>query len=336
MQAAVMTGVARAGRRAWVGGCRDRVDDFFAFTAKAPFIQGMTLHTIDLCFQDTPGLIAAYVVECGGGELALVEPGPGSSLEHLRAGLRERNLDEKAVRHVFVTHVHLDHAGAAGWWAGQGARVYCHANAAPHLVDPSRLLKSARMIYQDQMDRLWGEMLPAPAAQVQVLADLETVRVGGVEFAAWDTPGHARHHHAFVAGGVCFTGDVAGMRLQGTNYLSVTAAPPQFDPPAYVASVDRLRAAGFDRLYLAHFGEVRDVAAHLSRYRERIQEVHANVRAWKSAGCDGAENRLRYAEAEHAEAMKTGMTEADWQRSELGNATGMCADGVRLYVDKSP
>lgn len=293
----------------------------------------MRIHTLDLQFQSTPGLIASYVIESHG-ELALVETGPGSTLETLRAGLQQLGLDEKKVRHVFVTHIHLDHAGAAGWWAQQGAQVYCHANAARHLIDPSKLIASARMIYQERMDGLWGEMLPAPAERVTILNDGDSIRVGEVEVTAWDTPGHARHHLAFVVGSACFTGDVAGMRLQGTRYLSVTAAPPQFEPLPYMASVDRLVAAGFERLYLTHFGEVADVADHLARYRQRILEVHEAVKADLEAGLGEAAVRERYTCREHELATLSGITEADWQRLEMSNSTSMCADGVRLCVEK--
>ena len=293
----------------------------------------MRIHTLDLQFQSTPGLIASYVIESRG-ELALVETGPGSTLETLRAGLQQLGLDEKKVRHVFVTHIHLDHAGAAGWWAQQGAQVYCHANAARHLIDPSKLIASARMIYQERMDSLWGEMLPAPAERVTILNDGDSIRVGEVEVTAWDTPGHARHHLAFVVGSACFTGDVAGMRLQGTRYLSVTAAPPQFEPLPYVASVDRLVAAGLERLFLTHFGEVANVADHLARYRQRILEVHEAVKADLEAGLGEAAVRERYTCREHELATLSGITEADWQRLEMSNSTSMCADGVRLCVEK--
>lgn len=293
----------------------------------------MHIHTVDLQFQSIPGLIAAYVIESGK-DLILIETGPGSTLETLRAGIRDLGLDEKKVRHVFVTHIHLDHAGAAGWWAQQGAQVYCHANAARHLMDPSKLVASARMIYQERMDSLWGDMLPAPADRVTVLNDGDRVRAGDVEMIAWDTPGHARHHLAFLIGKACFTGDVAGMRLQGTRYLSVTAAPPQFEPLPYMASVERLAAAGLEKLYLTHFGEITDVSDHLLRYRQQIQDVYEAVKADHASGADEAEIRRRYTAREHARAMSLGISEADWQRLESANNTVMCADGVRLCVEK--
>ena len=294
----------------------------------------MRITTLDLRFCGTPGLIASYLVESAG-ELALIETGPGSTLPVLREALRAHGVDEKAIAKVFVTHIHLDHAGAAGWFAQQGATIYCHPHAARHLIDPSKLMSSARMVYGDQMDTLWGEMLPAPADKVIALQDGESVTHGDIRFIAWDTPGHARHHHAFVVDDICFTGDTAGLRLEGTNYLSVTAAPPQFDPEAYRVSVDRLLAAGFKTPYLTHFGPVQDVTAHLQAYRARIAEVHARVDAWVAAGWSEEQIRQHYREAEHAIALRDGLTAEQWQKCEDSNSTAMCADGVRLCCAKA-
>jgi glyoxylase-like metal-dependent hydrolase (beta-lactamase superfamily II) len=293
----------------------------------------MHIHTLDLHFLGIPGLIASYLVESGG-EYALIETGPGSTLETLRGAIRAAGVDESAIKKVFVTHIHLDHAGAAGWFAQIGATIYCHPNAARHLIDPTKLINSARMVYGDQMDALWGKMLPAPAGLVIALQDEERVKLGDVEVSAWNTPGHARHHHAFVIGDVCFTGDVAGARLEGSRYLSVTAAPPQFDPVAYVHSVDRLAAAGFQSLYLTHFGRVDDVEWHLTNYRKRITEIYARVAADLRAGVSAEDNRKRYADDEHEAAMRAGMDEALWQKCESANLTAMCADGVRLFCEK--
>ena len=293
----------------------------------------MRIHTLDLQFQNIPGLIASYLVESGG-EFALIETGPGSTLQTLRESIRAAGVDESAIKKVFVTHIHLDHAGAAGWFAQNGATIYCHPNAGRHLIDPSKLISSARMVYGDQMDSLWGEMLSAPAERVIALQDNECVKLGDIEITAWDTPGHARHHHAFVIGDVCFTGDVAGMRLDGSSYLSVTAAPPQFDPIAYVQSLDRLIAANFKKLYLTHFGSVSDVAWHLANYRQRVIDVHERVAAGFREGISVEENRRRYAAAEHQIAKQAGVSEELWLKGEGANVTAMCADGVRLFCEK--
>ena len=130
----------------------------------------MQVHTIDLKFQDVEGVIAAFLIESDG-ELALIESGPGSTLEVLKAGIENLGFSPDEVKKVLVTHIHLDHAGAAGWWASQGATVYVHHRGARHLNDPSRLMESARMIYQERMDDLWGEMLPIPEDQLVALQD---------------------------------------------------------------------------------------------------------------------------------------------------------------------
>lgn len=294
----------------------------------------MRIHTLDLRFIGIPGLIASYLVESGG-EFALIETGPGSTLKTLRTAIRAVGVDESAIKKVFVTHIHLDHAGAAGWFAQNGATICCHPNAARHLIDPSKLIESARMVYGDQMDPLWGEMLPAPAERVVILQDNERVKLGDIEIIAWDTPGHARHHHAFIIGDVCFAGDVAGMRLEHCRYLSVTAAPPQFDPVAYTQSIDRLLVAKFKSLYLTHYGRVDDVEWHLTNYRQRVNEVYERVAADFRTGVSVEENRRRYALVEHEIAMQAGISEELWRKGEDANLTAMCADGVRLYCAKS-
>jgi glyoxylase-like metal-dependent hydrolase (beta-lactamase superfamily II) len=293
----------------------------------------MRIHTLDLHFQNTPGLIAAYLVECGGA-LALIETGPGSCHEHLVAEIAARGFSPADIRHVFVTHIHLDHSGGAGWWARKGATVYCHPNAAKHLIDPSRLIGSAQLIYGDRMDALWGAILPAPESNVIALQDGESVTVGDSQITAWDTPGHARHHHAFVMEDTCFSGDVAGVRLDGSDYHSVAAAPPQFDPVAYIASVDRLLARRFQKLCIAHFGIMDDPTAHLLAYRERISEVSRVVGASFASGESAAETRALFEKHEHAAAVSCGVDASLWQRYEMGNSTAMCADGIRLYHEK--
>lgn len=295
----------------------------------------MNIRVLDLKYQGVPSIIAAFLVESGG-ELALVETGPGSTLPACLEALGACGVAPQEIRKVFVTHIHLDHAGAAGWWAQQGAMVYCHPAAAKHLIDPSRLIDSARRVYGEEgLSQLWGEMLPAPKDRVHALQDNETVVVGNTAFSAWDTPGHARHHHVYHAEGICFTGDVAGVRLEHCGYTSVAAAPPQFDADAYLASVQRLLAGDFQQLYLTHFGQVTDVREHLDGYAKRIIAVKDRMKSWLSeVPTDGEELRRRYREAEHQIAATAGVGESLWARYELANGTGMCADGVRLSLEK--
>lgn len=293
----------------------------------------MQIHTIDLRFQGVPGVIASYLIAADG-VLALIETGPGSCHDALVDGIRALGHEPAAIKHVFVTHIHLDHSGAAGWWAQQGATVYCHPNAAKHLIDPSRLLESARMVYGGAMDSLWGAILPAPAGNVRALQDGETVSISDVEIRAWDTPGHARHHHAFTIGEVCFTGDVAGVRLQNSGYISVAAAPPQFDPDEYLRSVEKLLGAGFSRLYLTHFDEVRDVQSHLSSYAARIRQVSACVKESIEKNETEDETGVRFQEAERSLATQAGVSQELWRVYERANSAAMCAGGIRQYWQK--
>ncbi len=295
----------------------------------------MTIHPIDLHFQGQSGVITAFLLHSGQ-DYALIETGPASCHAALLAGLRNLGLEASAIRQVFITHIHLDHAGGTGWWAQQGAQVYVHGKGAPHVIDPARLIESAARIYGDQMQTLWGEILPAPAERVTSLADGDRVPVGDVVLEAWDTPGHARHHLAFVGNDVCFTGDVAGVRIPGCHYLSVAAAPPQFEPEPYVASVERLQSARFQALHLTHGSKITDVQDHLKRYAGRIREVYHRIADWKRQGLDSGDIQRFYTESEHAAAQVEGVSEQDWRRYELANNAAMCASGIELFVSKHP
>lgn len=296
------------------------------------------VHTLDLHFRNRPRTIAAFLVECGAGELALVESGPGSTLPRLLAAIDEVGFKPEEVKHVLVTHVHLDHAGAAGWWAQQRAKVYAHPRAVQHLVDPAKLVASAQQVYGDRMEELWGEMLPAPGNQVVTVEDGGRIEIGEAVFVAHDTPGHARHHHAFelVEEGACFTGDVAGVRMPGFNYVSVAAAPPQFDPTAYEASMVKLQGMNFKRLYLTHFGAVDDVAAHWQMERLRVKQVHQTVGSFLRAGYSKDKVRQAFEQSERMFAGLQGVTrDEDWDLYQVANHTDMGADGIALYCERT-
>lgn len=293
----------------------------------------MKIHTIDLKFQGVEGLIAAFLIESAG-ELALIETGPSSTLAALRAGIEDLGYSVADVKKVLVTHIHLDHAGAAGWWAGQGATVFVHNKGARHLIDPARLMESAQMVYGDRMDELWGEMLPACAERVVVLEDGDEVPLGDERIIARDTPGHARHHHVFVCGDVVFAGDVAGVRLAGQTYISVTSAPPQFDEQAYQESITLLQQGGFSKMYLTHFGEVLDVEDHLERYRVAVKATSDFVAGRLKEGVDAQALQILYEAFQMEQAFQAGVPPEVWTDYQLANPASMCADGLRIYHER--
>src|SRR6185503_16739075 len=168
--------------------------------------------TLDLNFQGRPHAIASYLIRPPKGDAAvLIESGPGSTLASLEAGLAREGLSPRDVTHVLLTHIHLDHAGAAGWLARQGAQIYVHPVGAPHMLNPQKLLASAARIYGDRMESLWGEFLPVPENRLKVPKDGETIVVGNLEFVPLHSPGHAEHHYAYMFEDMIFCGDVGGV-----------------------------------------------------------------------------------------------------------------------------
>jgi glyoxylase-like metal-dependent hydrolase (beta-lactamase superfamily II) len=293
----------------------------------------VNVHTIDLQFQGLPHAIAAYVADAPQGPV-LFETGPGSTLPALVARLAELGYAPGDVRHVFVSHIHLDHAGASGWWASQGAQVYVHPVGAPHLVDPSRLLASAGRIYGDAMDRLWGAMVPAPTERVTAVSDGDTVPAGGLEVHVVDSPGHARHHNVYVVDDVAFTGDIGGVRIDGSRYLDIPAVPPEFDRETWYRSLDRLDDMDLAALYPTHFGRIDDVRGHWREMRELIGELTGLVRGMLLMGADRDTVVREYTAWNHARAAALGVTPANIGQVDLANPAAISVDGIIRYWQK--
>lgn len=293
----------------------------------------MEIITLDLHFQNVTETIAAYLVTGTGGPV-LVETGPGSTLPNLREQLSRHGYAPADIQHVLVTHIHLDHAGAAGWWAQQGARVYVHEVGAPHVIDPSRLLMSAKRIYQERMDELWGEILPAPAGQVVPIKDGDVLEIEGLTFTALDTPGHANHHHVFRLGDVAFTGDAAGVHMPGSNFLSLPAPPPEFNREVWQRTIDRLLAEKFTTIYPTHFGPIKEVDAHLQKLRRLLDEATDFVGERMAAGQEREEIMPAYLDWVDERAQDAGVSAKMAQRYEAANPNFMSVDGIMRYWRK--
>ncbi|GMA14980.1 MBL fold metallo-hydrolase [Deinococcus metallilatus] len=240
---------------------------------------------IDLNFQDVPGVIAAHVLDTGDG-LAIVDVGPGSTLPALEAGLSDLGASLSDVRHVLLTHIHLDHAGATGTILDRvpKARAYVHERGAAHLSRPERLLASAGQIYGDQMERLWGEMRPIDPDRLKVLEGGESLKIGQAEVRPLYTPGHAVHHLAYHVGDDLFVGDVGGVRLDPRQTPRAPTPPPDINLPAWRESIAALRDVDARTLYLAHFGSHSQEAAHWDRLLEMLEQDADRVRAGLDTG----------------------------------------------------
>ena len=246
-------------------------------------------HLIDLRFLGHANRIAAGVIRTPAGAL-VVDPGPASCLPALLGGLAEIGLTPRDLHGLLLTHIHLDHGGAAGTLAREypHVKVYVHARGAPHLSDPARLLASTARLYGDQMDRLWGEFAAVPAANLVVPADGDVLDLGGALFDVAYTPGHASHHACFRdrRSGVVYAGDTGGIRVGPSPYVLPPTPPPDIDVRAWQASIARLRTWEPAGVFVAHFGLHRDAGAHfdaLSRELDAWDELAGMIMAGEPA-----------------------------------------------------
>jgi glyoxylase-like metal-dependent hydrolase (beta-lactamase superfamily II) len=219
------------------------------------------MRLIDVHFQGRERVIGTWQV----GDV-LIDPGP----ETASATLIEA-LDGEAPRALLLTHIHLDHAGAAGALVRRwpDVEVYVHEVGAPHLADPAKLLESAGRLYGDDMERLWGEVVPVPEANLRPLAGGETLEGG---FRVAHTPGHASHHVAYLheGSGRAFVGDAAGVRIPPADLTLPPTPPPDIDIDAWNASLSRIAEWDPDSLAITHFGALDRPFEQLAVMRDRL------------------------------------------------------------------
>ncbi len=239
------------------------------------------LDYVDLEFLGSPGIIATVVLH-GPAGVALIDPGPSTSLPTLRAALDRKGIRIADVRQVLLTHIHLDHAGATGTIVKENPRidVWVHERGAPHLIDPTKLIASATRLYQEDMARLWGDFLPVPADRVRPLEGGERLVAAGRELVVAYTPGHALHHVSYFdpASRIAFVGDTAGIRRGSGSYILPPTPPPDIDLESWRESEARILAWDPETLFLTHFGPFHGARVHFQQLFERISEWSAIVR----------------------------------------------------------
>jgi glyoxylase-like metal-dependent hydrolase (beta-lactamase superfamily II) len=295
---------------------------------------------IDTKMHGLEGITAAFVVRAE--RTALVETGPLSSLPALLQGLAALGVDE--IDDIVVTHIHLDHAGAAGALARRWPRatVHVHEVGAPHLADPSKLWASAARIYGDEMKSLWGGIEPVPPERIRALADGDVVDLGGRTLTAFDTPGHAYHHHAYLDSdsGTLFTGDALGVRLPNVGVLRPATPPPEFNLERAIASIERIAGLGAARLTLTHFGPG-DEGKHALGVSELCDAAIAVLRRWadwvvaaRAETTDLDDAALLVAERARA-ALEGTVAPEDLERLEHTTSYRMNTWGYMRYFDKA-
>lgn len=295
-------------------------------------IEGVRL--LDLKFLGYPLAIAAYLLT-GKEEAALVEVGPASTADTLLNEVEQAGVPLDKVRHLLVTHIHLDHAGALGVLMQRlpDATCYVHPVGAPHLADPSRLVASASRLYGELMDTLWGPVLPVPAERIRIVQDGERIQVAGRTLLALDTPGHARHHHAYLdeASGLLFAGDIAGVRMPNTTYVRPPTPPPELDIEAWQTSLTKLRALPIHKLALTHFGVFDDVARHLDELERRLLDWGALTRQLVEQGRTDEEIIAALQEYGNSEMQAQGVDPSSY---DLGAGYQLIAMGYARYWRK--
>jgi len=229
-----------------------------------------------------PGHAASHIIQ-DAGRAAFVDVGTNYSVPHLLAGLEALGIAREAVDYVFLTHVHLDHVGGAGLLMRElpKARAVLHPRGAPHVIDPEKLIAGSKVVYgEERFQKLYGDLLPIPAARVDAAQDGQRFRLGGRELELIHTPGHALHHYAVVdsAHASIFPGDTFGISYRETDsphgaFITPTTSPTQFDPEQLIASIERMAAYAPKAMYLMHFSRVTDVPRLAEMLKVQIRAI---------------------------------------------------------------
>lgn len=295
--------------------------------------------TIDARMHGLDGITGTFLVR--GEKTALVESGPKSSVENVLKGLEDNGIEE--LDWIVVTHIHLDHAGAAGTIARHypKARVAVHEVGAPHLVDPSKLWKSATRIYGALMDALWGGIDPLGEDRIHIVRDGDEIDLGGRRLRAVETPGHAYHHHAYMddATGILFTGDAVGVRLPEVGIVRPATPPPEFHMEKAIDSIERIRSLGASSLWLTHFGP-HDRGERVGSVDELCDESIEALRTWDTWVSEARVGKSELADvaagvkAKARTALEGGLPEGAVERMEQTTSYEMNTSGYLRYQDK--
>lgn len=258
----------------------------------------------------------------GAGELALIDSGPDVCFAAIVAEIRRLGFRPEDVRHVLVTHIHLDHSGGAWRWVRDfGATVCVHPRGAAHLADPTKLVTSATKIFGADMPRLWGEVQPVPAEKIRVVQDGEEIVAGSTTFRVVESLGHASHHHAYwlERDRTLFAGDVCGVGI-GEGPLLPPCPPPDINVEQWLVSLEKIQALRPALVWLTHFGGVREPAERLRELAHRLSDWSGWMRDQLRAGRSESEIVPLFAARVMAELRRAGVTE----------------DGLRAYEQADP
>jgi glyoxylase-like metal-dependent hydrolase (beta-lactamase superfamily II) len=292
------------------------------------------IHLVDALHLGAPNVICIALLESGDNELVMIDSGPETVFDSTVAGIKKTGFSPEQVKHLLLTHIHLDHAGGAWRWAKEfGTRVYVHPIGRPHLVDPTKLVTSATRIYAEKMDYLWGKIEGIAAELVNEVDDNAQLKLGQLNARVLYTPGHANHHNAYQIGENLFTGDVAGCRI-GHGPPVPPFVPPEASIEMWKESLDKLRAAKPAALYVTHFGKISDPVPHLKELEDRILRWSEWMRQKLIEGKSEKELIPEFQALSHKELAESGATWEDMVAYERGNPAAMSVLGLARYWHK--
>lgn len=291
------------------------------------------IHVLDLQFLGKELAIFSFLIESSEGPI-LVETGPHSSHESLVHQINKCGYAKEEVKHVFITHIHLDHAGGAWCFSEHGAKIYLHPFGYKHMHDPSKLLASAKMIYKEMMDTLWGTLKPIPAELLQVVGDSEEIKVGQHTFKAIHSPGHAKHHIAWQLGKNLFTGDVAGVRIK-KGAIVPPCPPPDINIEDWIHSIDKILAiAEIETYYLTHGADITDCKDHMHRLKEILHLYAEFIKPYYDKKSSTEEIMEPFQKFVTANLIEQGMTQETAAAYEAANPAYMSVAGLLRYWKK--
>jgi glyoxylase-like metal-dependent hydrolase (beta-lactamase superfamily II) len=296
-------------------------------------LKNHSINLIDLNFQGLRGAIACYLIPHRHGAL-LVESGPASTISALERGIRAYGFSPEEISDVLLTHIHLDHAGAAGWLAQKGARIHVHPNGANHLVHPEKLLQSAERLYGDQLIPLFGPFYPVPEEKVIPVPNEAIFEIEDIQVKALDTPGHANHHHVYKIGEICFSGDVGGVRLSGLSHVRTPMVPPEFQLEDWRASLHKLGNEQIRWIAPTHFGFFDDPYWQISAVLKLLDDLEDWMETTFSSNPSLEQLNQQYLDWIEARSTMDHLTPDQIEANEAANPSWLSPLGIARYWKK--
>lgn len=287
------------------------------------------IEVLDLHFMNASDAIASFLIESKDG-LILIESGPESTFKTLTKAITKAGHDWKDVKHVLLTHIHFDHAGAAWKFAENGAKIYVHPIGLPHLQNPERLWNSAKRIYKEEMEILWGEMQPIDENLLVPVKDGEQIAIGEHRFKVHYTPGHAVHHNSYQIGSAIFTGDVAGVHIHH-GPVQPPCPPPDIDVGLWKLSIQKLKNLHPEVLYLTHYGMVANPQEHLTHLEKELEDWANWMKPHYDIGASPEVIIPDFMAYTKQKLLDAGVSRPDIARYERANPSWMSVTGLLRY-----